>query len=107
MVGLWFIANTVGSHVKRKSEVLQTNLKLDEYKPFHSACDVSDTCLRVLNIFSIHGCRASTDGSLVVWVNVDDHLKLVSTRDDANIAEALKCICVNLQKVGDLGLTRV
>uniref|UniRef100_A0A3Q1J3R6 creatine kinase n=1 Tax=Anabas testudineus TaxID=64144 RepID=A0A3Q1J3R6_ANATE len=41
----------------------------------------------------------STDGSLVVWVNVDDHLKLVSKRDDANIAEALKCICINLLKL--------
>ncbi|XP_078138925.1 creatine kinase M-type [Centroberyx gerrardi] len=38
----------------------------------------------------------SKDGSLVVWVNLEDHLKLVSTRDDANIAEAFKSICVNL-----------
>ncbi|XP_040001113.1 zgc:172076 [Xiphias gladius] len=41
----------------------------------------------------------SKDGSLVVWVNMEDHLRLVSTRDDANIAEAFKCICINLQKL--------
>ncbi|KAM8878086.1 uncharacterized protein AB9W97_014099 [Spinachia spinachia] len=43
-------------------------------------------------------CRVSKDGSLVVWVHVDNHLRLVSTRDDANIVEAFKCVCVNLQK---------
>ncbi|KAM3865343.1 creatine kinase M-type [Diretmus argenteus] len=41
----------------------------------------------------------SKDGSLVVWVNLEDHLKLVSTRDDANVAEAFKCICINLLKL--------
>ncbi|KAG7220206.1 hypothetical protein INR49_018383 [Caranx melampygus] len=41
----------------------------------------------------------SKDGSLVVWVNMDDHLRLVSTREDANIAEAFKCVSVNLQKL--------
>ncbi|KAF3688114.1 Creatine kinase M-type [Channa argus] len=41
----------------------------------------------------------SQNGSLVVWVNIDDHLRLVSTRDDANITEAFKCICINLQKL--------
>ncbi len=46
-------------------------------------------------------CRMSKDGSLVVWVNMEDHLRLVSTRDDSNIAEAFKCICINLQKVSD------
>ncbi|XP_045904358.1 zgc:172076 isoform X2 [Micropterus dolomieu] len=43
----------------------------------------------------------SKDGSLVVWVNMEDHLRLVSTRMDANIAEAFKCICINLQKLED------
>ncbi|XP_072239651.1 creatine kinase M-type [Leuresthes tenuis] len=41
----------------------------------------------------------SKDSSLVVWVNMEDHLKLVSTRDDANVAEAFKCICITLQKL--------
>ncbi|XP_044045337.1 zgc:172076 isoform X2 [Siniperca chuatsi] len=41
----------------------------------------------------------SKDGSLVAWVNMEDHLRLVSARDDANIAEAFKCICINLQKL--------
>ncbi|GAA6233139.1 creatine kinase M-type-like isoform X1 [Lates japonicus] len=41
----------------------------------------------------------SKDGSLVIWVNLDDHLRLVSTQDDANIAEAFKRICINLQKL--------
>ncbi|KAM7419963.1 hypothetical protein PAMA_016867 [Pampus argenteus] len=41
----------------------------------------------------------SKDGNLVVRVNMEDHLRLVSTRDDANIAEAFKCICINLQKL--------
>ncbi|XP_026179740.1 creatine kinase M-type [Mastacembelus armatus] len=43
----------------------------------------------------------SKDGSLMVWINMDDHLRLVSTRNDANIAEAFKCICINLQKLED------
>ncbi|XP_053191550.1 zgc:172076 [Scomber japonicus] len=42
---------------------------------------------------------ASEDGSLVVWINMEDHLRLVSTRDDTDIAEAFKCICINLQKL--------
>ncbi|KAM9363307.1 creatine kinase M-type [Symphorus nematophorus] len=42
------------------------------------------------------------DGSLVVWVNMEDHLKLVSTQDDANIAKAFKCICIHLQKLEQL-----
>ncbi|XP_068444810.1 zgc:172076 [Clinocottus analis] len=42
---------------------------------------------------------ASQDGSLLVWVNMEDHLRLVSRRDDANVAEAFKCICINLQKL--------
>lgn len=41
----------------------------------------------------------SKDGSLVVWVNMEDHVRLVSTRETANVAEALKCICINLQRV--------
>ncbi|XP_061582350.1 zgc:172076 isoform X1 [Cololabis saira] len=41
----------------------------------------------------------SKDGSLVVWVNMDDHLRLVSIQEDANVAEAFKCICINLQKL--------
>lgn len=45
--------------------------------------------------------RVSNDGSLMVWVNMDDHLRLVSTRDDTNITEAFKCICIHLQKVSD------
>lgn len=44
-------------------------------------------------------CRLSEDGTLVIWVNVDDHLRLVSPRDDANVAEAFKSISINLQKV--------
>ncbi|XP_029014157.1 zgc:172076 isoform X6 [Betta splendens] len=43
--------------------------------------------------------RLSHDGSLVIWVNMDEHLRLVSTRGDANVAEALRCICTNLQKL--------
>lgn len=37
----------------------------------------------------------------MVWVNIEDHLRLVSTRDDTNITEAFKCICISLQKVSD------
>lgn len=32
---------------------------------------------------------------------MEDHLRLVSTREDANIAEAFKCIAINVQKVSD------
>ncbi|KAF3852632.1 hypothetical protein F7725_005987 [Dissostichus mawsoni] len=48
------------------------------------------------------GVWVSKDGSLVVWVNMEDHLRLVSTQDDANITEAFKCMCINLQKLEDL-----
>ncbi|KAK5926059.1 hypothetical protein CgunFtcFv8_021662 [Champsocephalus gunnari] len=48
------------------------------------------------------GVWVGKDGSLVVWVNMEDHLRLVSTRDDANITEAFKCMCINLQKLEDL-----
>ncbi|XP_060919963.1 zgc:172076 isoform X2 [Labrus mixtus] len=41
----------------------------------------------------------SEDGSLVVWINMEDHLKLVSTRGDANMAEAFRTVCMNLQKL--------
>ncbi|XP_028828639.1 creatine kinase M-type isoform X2 [Denticeps clupeoides] len=41
----------------------------------------------------------SNDGSLVVWINTEDHLRLLSSRTDANIQEAFKCICVNLVKL--------
>ncbi|KAM6972828.1 creatine kinase B-type [Aplochiton taeniatus] len=41
----------------------------------------------------------SEDKSVLLWVNVEDHLKLVTSRDDANLAEAFKCICVNLLKL--------
>ncbi|KAG7460554.1 creatine kinase M-type-like [Solea senegalensis] len=41
----------------------------------------------------------SKDGRLVVWLNMDDHVRLVTTRDDADVAEAFKCVCINLQKL--------
>ncbi|XP_039469848.1 zgc:172076 isoform X1 [Oreochromis aureus] len=41
----------------------------------------------------------SEDRSLLVWVNIDEHLRLVSTREDANVAQAFQCICINLQKL--------
>ncbi|KAG7455558.1 creatine kinase M-type-like [Solea senegalensis] len=44
-------------------------------------------------------CRLSKDGRLVVWLNMDDHVRLVTTRDDADVAEAFKCVCINLQKL--------
>lgn len=44
-------------------------------------------------------CRLSQDGRLMIWVNIDDHLRLVSHRDDANVAEAFKRVFINLQKV--------
>uniref|UniRef100_A0A3Q3X859 creatine kinase n=1 Tax=Mola mola TaxID=94237 RepID=A0A3Q3X859_MOLML len=45
----------------------------------------------------------SNNGSLVVWVNMEDHLRLVSTRDDANTTEAFSkhrlflCACLRLE----------
>ncbi|XP_017294255.1 zgc:172076 [Kryptolebias marmoratus] len=41
----------------------------------------------------------SKDGSLVVWINMEDHLKLVSVCHNANVAGAFKSICINLQKL--------
>ncbi|KAJ8371776.1 hypothetical protein AAFF_G00302460 [Aldrovandia affinis] len=42
---------------------------------------------------------ASKDGSLVVWINLEDHLQLAAKRTDANIREAFECICINLLKL--------
>lgn len=39
------------------------------------------------------------DGTLAVWVNMEDHLKLVSYRSDACLQEAFKTICINVLKV--------
>ncbi|TRZ04342.1 hypothetical protein DNTS_024058, partial [Danionella cerebrum] len=44
----------------------------------------------------------SKDGSLAVWVNMEDHLKLVSYRSDACLQEAFKTICINLLKLETL-----
>ncbi|KAI1886349.1 hypothetical protein AGOR_G00213080 [Albula goreensis] len=41
----------------------------------------------------------SKDGDLVVWVNVDDHLQLVSARTDSNIRKAFESVCVHLKKL--------
>lgn len=41
----------------------------------------------------------STDGSLLVWVNLEDHLKVVTLRADSNISEAFKCLCSSLKKL--------
>ncbi|CAJ1054171.1 zgc:172076 [Xyrichtys novacula] len=41
----------------------------------------------------------SEDGGLVVWINIEDHLRLVCTRQDANITETFKNIYSHLQKV--------
>ncbi|XP_062869336.1 zgc:172076 [Trichomycterus rosablanca] len=44
----------------------------------------------------------SKDGTLAIWVNMDDHLKLVSSRSDANIQEAFASICINLVKMEEI-----
>ncbi|KAJ8361544.1 hypothetical protein SKAU_G00180690 [Synaphobranchus kaupii] len=41
----------------------------------------------------------SKEGNLVAWINIDDHLQLVTVRTDSNIKEAFQCICVHLQKL--------
>ncbi|XP_077058198.1 creatine kinase, testis isozyme [Siphateles boraxobius] len=41
----------------------------------------------------------SKDGTLAVWVNMEDHLKLVSYRSDACLQEAFKTICINVLKM--------
>ncbi|KAJ8384775.1 hypothetical protein AAFF_G00198610 [Aldrovandia affinis] len=39
------------------------------------------------------------EGNLVVWINVEDHLQLVSARRDSNIKEAFESACIHLQKL--------
>ncbi|KAI5101058.1 hypothetical protein C0J45_8261 [Silurus meridionalis] len=41
----------------------------------------------------------SENGSLAVWLNMEDHLKLVSSRTDADLQEAFASICINLVKL--------
>lgn len=43
--------------------------------------------------------RVSIDGSLLVWVNLEDHLKVVTHRADGNIPEAFRRLCNTLEKV--------
>ncbi len=43
--------------------------------------------------------RLSEDGTLTIWVNMEDHLKLMYYRSDASSQEAFKTICINLLKV--------
>ncbi|KAI4872814.1 hypothetical protein NFI96_016144 [Prochilodus magdalenae] len=41
----------------------------------------------------------SEDGTLAVWVNMEDHLRLVSSRADANIQEAFTTVCLGVLKM--------
>ncbi|XP_076879459.1 creatine kinase M-type isoform X2 [Brachyhypopomus gauderio] len=41
----------------------------------------------------------SEDGTLAIWFNMEDHLRLVSSRNDANIQEAFAAVCINILKV--------
>ncbi|XP_035257080.1 creatine kinase M-type [Anguilla anguilla] len=41
----------------------------------------------------------SKEGNLAVWINIEDHLQLVTARADSNIKEAFQCVCVYLQKL--------
>lgn len=43
--------------------------------------------------------RVNTDGSLLVWVNFEDHLRVVTSRADGNISEAFIRLCSSLEKV--------
>lgn len=43
--------------------------------------------------------RVSTDGRLQVWVNFEDHLRVVTSRADGNISEAFIRLCSSLEKV--------
>ncbi|XP_075907501.1 creatine kinase B-type isoform X2 [Nelusetta ayraudi] len=45
------------------------------------------------------GVWVSTDGSLLVWVNLEDHLKVVTHRADGNIPEAFRRLCNTLEKL--------
>lgn len=44
----------------------------------------------------------SEDGTLAIWVNMEDHLKLVSYRSDACLQEAFKTICISVMKLETL-----
>lgn len=48
-------------------------------------------------------CRVNKDGSLVVWVNMEDHLRVVYSRADANIAEAFRFLSIKLKQVSPPG----
>ncbi|XP_036373180.1 creatine kinase M-type-like [Megalops cyprinoides] len=44
----------------------------------------------------------SKDGNLMVWINIEDHLQLVSKQTDSNIKEAFERACVNVLKLEEL-----
>lgn len=59
---------------------------------------------RMTSLFCLSSClyasnRMCANGSLGIWINMEDHLKLVSSRSDANIQEAFASVCINLVKV--------
>ncbi|KAJ8250497.1 hypothetical protein COCON_G00224190 [Conger conger] len=39
------------------------------------------------------------EGNVVVWINIEDHLQLITVRTDPNIKEAFNCIGAHLQKL--------
>ncbi|XP_055073609.2 creatine kinase M-type [Misgurnus anguillicaudatus] len=41
----------------------------------------------------------SKDGSLAIWINMEEHLKLIAFRKDANLQEAFKTVCIHLMKL--------
>ncbi|XP_066552543.1 creatine kinase M-type [Amia ocellicauda] len=44
----------------------------------------------------------SKDESLVVLINIEEHLQLISTRKDDNIKKAFECVCTTLRKLEEL-----
>lgn len=62
----------------------------------------SRLCMLASEPFTVCFClaiRLSEDGTLAIWVNMEDHVKLVSYRSDACLQEAFKTICINVLKV--------
>ena len=49
--------------------------------------------------------RHNDNKSFLVWVNEEDHLRVISMEKGGNMKEVFRRFCVGLQKVGSLPLT--
>lgn len=51
------------------------------------------------NVFPLYSSRHNDNKSFLVWVNEEDHLRVISMQKGGNMKEVFRRFCVGLQKV--------